>query len=673
VNLTWLDWSVVLAVAIFFIAMAYRTNRYTRSTADFLAASRVAGRYMLTMAEGMVGLAAVGTIAAWQVSYRVGFAANWWAQLGMPLSLIMMLVGWVIYRYRETRVLTLAQLFEIRYGKRFRIVAGIICFTSGLLNYGIFPAAAANFFVYYCGLPDHFTVLGVSISTYAFLVILLVVIAVYFAFIGGQISIMVTDFMQGMFSNYVMLAILVLLLIKFPLSDVFEGLLIAEPGKSLVNPFDAQQVKGFNPTYFLIGLFGSFVNRLAWQGSQGYNCAAKSPHEAKMAGVLGGFRGWAFMYGITLIPLVAYMIMHHPAYADTAAVVSEKLSQIENEQVRDQMITPMTMTTYMPVGMMGAFAAVMFAAFVSTNDTYLHSWGSIFVQDVIMPLLKKPLSTKQHLLLLRLAIAGVGAFGICWSIFVPQIMDIWMFFALTGAIWLGGAGVVIIGALYTRWGTTAGAYAALISGSILAVGGLILKHLEVPWVVNNPYLTGQWIWFWAMMVAIGLYLAASLLGKRQRFNLEKMLHRGRYRVRGDHDTAQAPAKTKWSWKTALGITDEFSLGDKIIYGIAIGKSMVLFVLFVIMTTLAVVVGLSDRQWSYYHRIMLAFWIFTSFAVAVWLTIGGVRDGIALFRDLKNVTRDYTDDGRVLDHDYEQTTEAAPQVPPPQETTASRTE
>ena len=127
-----------------------------------------------------------------------------------------------------------------------------------------------------------------------------------------------------------------------------------------------------------------------------------------MAGVLGNFRAWSVMAGLIILPLVAYVMMHHPNYTEQAALVNAKLSQIADEEVRNQMITPITMTLYLPVGMMGAFAMVMFASFVSTHDTYLHSWGSIFIQDVVLPLRKKPLTPKQHIRWLRRSIFGVA-------------------------------------------------------------------------------------------------------------------------------------------------------------------------------------------------------------------------------------------------------------------------
>ena len=49
-------------------------------------------------------------------------------------GLIMALSGWVIYRFRQTRCLTLAEFFERRYGRGFRVFAGLISFLAGLIK-----------------------------------------------------------------------------------------------------------------------------------------------------------------------------------------------------------------------------------------------------------------------------------------------------------------------------------------------------------------------------------------------------------------------------------------------------------------------------------------------------------------------------------------------------------
>ncbi|MFC1526799.1 sodium:solute symporter [Candidatus Latescibacterota bacterium] len=652
----WIDWAVVAVVAVFFVGLAASTKKYTQSTADFLAANRLAGRYLLTLASEVAGLGAVSIVALFQMRYKVGWAANWWGELQTPLSLIMMLTGWVIYRFRETRSLTLAQFFEMRYGRRFRIYAGTLCWISGIINFGIFPAVGANFFIYYCGLPSHYGLLGLTLPTYHTLLLILVGLALYFTFAGGQIAVLVTDFFQSFFVNIVLMTILVLLIVKFPMSKVFDGLMISEPGKSLVNPFDAGDVKGFNPWYFLIGLIGLVINRMAWQGSQAYNVSAKSPHEAKMAGVLASFRTWGFQWGLTLIPLVAYMIMHHPDYTGWAAQVQAILDTIPDEQVRDQMVVPLTMTMYMPVGLMGAFAAVMFAAFITTHDTYLHSWGSIFIQDVYLPWRNRDIGPKQHLNLLRWSIFGVAVFIFLFSSFYRQTQDILLFFALTGAFWLGGAGMVIIGGLYTRWGTASGAFAALTSGSLLATAGMVCEHYWEDWYGVDFILTGQEVYFVAMMVSATMYVSVSLLGQRHIFNLDKMLHRGEYVVATDREaTGGVEVKQRRSLKAALGITPEFTRGDKFIYGLTLTKSIAFFCMWMGMTTFAVTAGLSDYGWSLYHRyVNMWFYIVTSFIIAIWLSVGGIRDMLSLYRDLRAAKRDHADDGTVRDHDFEVT-------------------
>ena len=650
-NLMWIDWCIVIVVPAIFVVVAYRTNKYSRSVTDFLAANRLAGRYLLTMSEGMVVLAAGACVATWQLNYRTGFGAYWWTTLSLPFALFLTLIGWVIYRYRQTRAFTMAQYFEMRYSAKFRVLAGLICWTSGVLNYGIFPAITAEFFIYFCGLPSHVSILGFPLSTYAIMVILLMVMSLYFTFIGGQVSIIVTDFLQGLFTNSVLLIMLVVLLTLFPLKEVFDGLQIAAPGKSMVDPFDANEVEGFNPMYFIIGISLMIFNRLAWQGGQAYFCSAKSPHEAKMATVLGGFRFLFFNYALMIVPLVAYMIMHHPNYADKAAVVTEKLSHIDNAQVRDQMITPLTMGTYMPSGLMGAFAAVIIAGFVASNASSLHSWGTIFVQDVILPFRKKPWDTKRHFLFLRISILVVALFAILWSLLIPQFMDIWMFFALTGAIWLGGAGVVIVGGLYTSWGNTRGAYAALISGSTVASTGFLLIYLKIGWVINCKYLTGQWMYFWATVIALLMYICFSLLGKRHEFNLDKMLHRGKYKA--DSDSSEGNSSVtgmKWTWRVALGITKEFTRGDKLIYAISIGQTILFLLWFAVLTLTDVFIGMTAAQWAYCHRIFFGFWIAASFVIAGWLGIGSIVEGIQFFKDLKVSNRDFSDNGTVVAQD-----------------------
>ena len=181
-----------------------------------------------------------------------------------------------------------------------------------------------------------------------------------------------------------------------------------------------------------------------------------------------------------------------------------------------------------------------------------------------------------------------------------------------------------------------------------------LEHYCEDWFGFDFTLTGQEVYFYAMLVAVTMYVAFSKLGTRTVYNLNKLLHRGEYVVGSDHQATGgvAVSREKWNWRTALGITDDFTRGDKIIYGITVVKAILFFGLWIGMTVAVYTVGVSKAGWITYHYYVNAmFFIATSFIVMVWLSIGGIRDLIRLYRDLNTVQRDLDDDGTVRDHDY----------------------
>jgi SSS family solute:Na+ symporter len=153
-TLHWIDYAVVLIPFTVVLLISWNTRRYMKSVADFMSASRCGGRYLLATAAGEAGLGAISAVAIFEYTYKAGFAMSWWQMLSVPVGLLLTLTGFGIYRYRETRAMTLAQFFEIRYSRSFRVFAGILAFVSGVLNYGIFPAVGARFFVNYCGFPN---------------------------------------------------------------------------------------------------------------------------------------------------------------------------------------------------------------------------------------------------------------------------------------------------------------------------------------------------------------------------------------------------------------------------------------------------------------------------------------------------------------------------------------
>ncbi|MFA5689676.1 MAG: hypothetical protein WC959_11100 [Kiritimatiellales bacterium] len=476
-----LDWVVLGGFLAIVAGLVLYIKQYVVSVSDYLAGNRMAGRYLLTMAGEMGQIGAISIIAIWESQYFSGWGATWWSVLNMPFWVLMALSGWVIYRYRQTRSLTIAQFFEQRYSRRFRIFAGLLAFVSGTLNYAIFPSVTARFLIYVCGIPECPVLLGpVTISlSYAVIMAFLMGMALWITLRAGQVGIMVTDAIQGAMMMVLFLTIGIYLFRLCGWEQISEAFAAAanQETNSMVNPFKTSKVRDFNIWFYLIGIFGSFYSRLAWQGTSGYNAAAKSPHEARMAGVLGALRQNNIMMIVMFISMVAYTVMHHPDFAGISGAAGERIFSIMNPAVQKQMTVPLIVGTILPVGLLGCFVAVIFSMAITTDDTYLHSWGSIFIQDVVLPLRKKPLSQTGHLKALRWSIFGVALFAYLFSLLFRQTQYILMFMAITGSIFLGGAGACIIGGLYWKRGTTAGAWTALLLGSFLSGGAILLQQV----------------------------------------------------------------------------------------------------------------------------------------------------------------------------------------------------
>jgi solute:Na+ symporter, SSS family len=689
--MTILDWSIVVFVIAGMIYSVRATSGLMRSVSDFLAAGRSAGRYVISISSGAAGLGAITIVTYMEMNYIAGFSMSWW---GMTMGLVILglsVCGWVIYRFRQTRCLTLAQFFEERYSRKFRIFTGLVAFVAGLINFGIFPAVGARFFIYFCGLPQSFSIFGFDISMFPVLMIALLSISLYFVFSGGQIAVIIADFFQGAFINIVFVVIVLFLFVKVDMTQIHSALsetplqeakkelvqiqdsekykLLTEvqqqekveavnekhANKSRINPFKTGHVEDFNFWFFLIGIVGVMYGTMSWQGAQAYNASAKSAHEAKMGGMLAGWRGMPQTLFFLFVPIVAYTLMNHSDYSHLATAVNASLAGVGSDTLISQLRVPLVLSHILPVGLLGAFAAVMIAAFISTHDTYLHSWGSILVQDVIMPMRKKPFTQKQHILVLRLSITFVALFIFFFSLLFNQTQKIALFFAITGAIFAGGSGAVIIGGLYWKKGTTQAAWTAMITGASIAVSGIIAKQISATWLVSPDgfvmlknfiigmrEINGQIYWAIGMGASSILYIGISLISKTN-CNLDKLLNRGEYAV--DDELVIVNAEPERGWKM-LGMGREFTRGDKIIFIVNYIWTGGWTIVFAIGTIYNLNHDVSDTTWMKFWEIYLIIQIVIAVISIFWFTAGGLIDLKKMLNRLKHRNRDEADDGFV---------------------------
>jgi hypothetical protein len=361
---------------------------------------------------------------------------------------------------------------------------------------------------------------------------------------------------------------------------------------------------------------------------------------------------------------------------------NEKFQQYRTLFHQEMLAT--SMRHLLPSGLFGLFMLLMVLAMISTDNTRIYSAAVTVAQDVILPLRKKPFTLKQHVWVLRLVSIGIGAVFVTCSSFMAQLDYIQLFVMIICSMWLGGCAPVMIFGLYSRFGTTAGAFSSLIAGMVLSLEAILVKRnwadVVYPWLDKNgfieplgnfltsvsgpfdPYVVWKMnpvkfpinsyeIFFLISLFTLFLYIVVSYLTMKEPFNLDRMLHRGKYNLDGENKEV---LKLTWHhiFSKILGITKEYTTGDKVIAYVLFFQSFIWGFLGIFV---GVVVWNAITPWplewwgTYFFVTLLALPLCLAIISVFWFGIGGCIDLFRLFRDLKARVANPLDDGRVEGH------------------------
>ena len=749
----WYDWLIIAVPVAFVLFMGLYSRRYLKDVSSFLSAGRVCGRYVISVGGIADGLSIVGLLAYVEVHYKTGFALSFWSAITTPLGVLLGLYGYCMYRFRETKAQSIGQFLEMRYSRNFRVFAAGLRSLAEMLGNMIMPALAARFFMYFLDLPQQFDLLGVSFSTFNTIMVVVLVAAISIICMGGSVAIIITDTIQGFICYPLMALFVVFILWRFSWTEEIMPVLSSRvAGENFLDPYDIYNLRDFNYFVLLVAVTRTLLHRASWTGAGGSSNAARSPHEQKMASLLGTWRNAISSVFYVLLAVALLTFLNHGSFAPQAHHVRQELSLqiakdiVADASVRDKVVTgiraskgdvyrpgedkpqsekdnidsrylagihenltgdrkdaaargkgnslfqqfrtlyyqqllPVTLRNMLPAGMLGLFCLLMILAMISTDDSRIFSATITISQDVILPFTQKTLTPRQHMWMLRLVAIGIGVFFYLGSSYMAQLDYIQLYVTLVCSMWLGGCGPVIVFGLYSRFGNTLGAWASLLSGMFMSLAGILVQRnwadAVYPWLVRHeltdvtgsvletlsrpfnpivvwkmdavkcPINSYEW-YFITMMVSLGLYFLFSWMSRQPLFNLERMLHRGKYSLDGERVIT-----SPWNWKTIysklIGITPEYSFWDKVIAWCYFFYSIVyrFFGTFIVV----VIWNLFDpwplAWWGYYFLIVFLVipGIMAAFT-AVWFGICGAIDLRAMFRDLGNRISNPLDDGRV---------------------------
>jgi SSS family solute:Na+ symporter len=244
-----------------------------------------------------------------------------------------------------------------------------------------------------------------------------------------------------------------------------------------------------------------------------------------------------------------------------------------------------------------------------------------------------------------------------------------MLVSLIGAIYLAGIGAVVWGGLYWKKGTTAGAWTSMSIGATMAILFNILQEFWTqlqPWLVKLAgstswavYLAahpdkcpfnGRQLSVFTAVCAFTGYIVVSLLTSKRNFNMDQMLHRGRYAIASESD-AVALLEKEFKWGKYIGIDEHFSKGDRIISWVTFCWSIGWQLISVGIVCWWFLVGPISDTWWFYWMVVTAIWIPLVIGVitTIWFSIGTTTDIIDLLKTLSHIKRNAKDDGTVRDH------------------------
>ena len=83
------DWLILIIPTLFVMYMGIYSRRYVRDVSDYLAAGRVAGRYVLCMGEVANAISIIPLVAYVEQQYKVGFSVGFWGSILAPLGIIL--------------------------------------------------------------------------------------------------------------------------------------------------------------------------------------------------------------------------------------------------------------------------------------------------------------------------------------------------------------------------------------------------------------------------------------------------------------------------------------------------------------------------------------------------------------------------------------------------------
>jgi SSS family solute:Na+ symporter len=445
-NFNWLvDGSIVGLYLLATMAAGLAMRRYVGKVDDFLVAGREMDLYLGVASLAATEFGIVTCMYTAEFGYLHGFAGATPGFFTAAAMLIVGKTGFCINPLRESGVITIPELIEKRFGPRIRWAAGVVMVLGGLLNMGVFLRIGGEFLVLVSGLDIGY--LKIMMTT------LLVGVATY-TILGGMLSVLITDFLQFVVMSVGLIVVTILILAKVgwpTLVETVESHYGAGGFSPFVNPKMGWSFVVFNAVQ-------QTALVLTWQ------CMISRVLSARNAQI-----GQKIYTRSSFFFVCRFLI---PGLWGIAALAT--LGHVE----QPIHAMPMFLATIVPAGLMGLLLAAMLAADMSTDSSYMLTWGSIIYNDILAPFRRVPWSERKGLIVNRFIIALIGVFLLLYGLWYPMKGPLWDYLLITGTIYLASISVLLIACCYWPRANSWGATGSIVVSAAIPLSYLVMQQLE---------------------------------------------------------------------------------------------------------------------------------------------------------------------------------------------------
>jgi SSS family transporter len=454
------DYLVILAYFLIIVVIGYYFKRYIKQAKDYFAAGNVMPWWIAGTSFFMASFSTLLFVIYSEISYKYGIVGIIVTWIG-PLCIL--LGGYfTAQRWRRARILTPLGFMERRYSST---VHQLFVWTGFPLR--MFDNALK---IFSTAIVITVALTGSGISLIQFMVIVGIIMIAY-SFLGGQMTVMITDFVQAVILALAVVFLFILTL-NFVISDF--GSLVAFASKLPEGFLDpVREPYGWSYLIFTVFLITLLTYNASWALVQKYNTVRSEKDARKM------------VYLIALLMFIAPPIFFFPGIA--ARLILPNLADAK------EVYAAITLKI-LPIGMMGFVLVALLSATLSTLGSEFNTLSGILTRDFYKKKIRPALSEKKEVVFGRLATVIIGILTIVIAIVLSffrglTLMDImFRFFTAFGPPIMIP---LILGLLFKKfnargviWGVIAGAT----TGVILVLANFIIVGMYSEEMANNTNL-----------------------------------------------------------------------------------------------------------------------------------------------------------------------------------------